>query len=215
MKKVYKLRLWVKVVLLILFVLLFCLSIYKINLSREEFTDKLDKEVKEEKKSEKEPLNEVSEPQENIIESETTQNGAIEEQNEAIEPVHEEVQEVSSSYTTRMTSFYANDGYGTGSCTGSGKCEWHFQVNDKGWYTYQGKLVVATATTYLANQGWYVAPGVHLYKYYEELVLTIDGVEYEAIILDSCGSSMKTDRVDLFVSNAQSVKDTMIEVRRK
>lgn len=121
----------------------------------------------------------------------------------------------SDTYETRMTSFWANDGYGTGDCTGSGLCSWDFGVNEHGWYTYNGKLVVATATTYLANQGWAVADGVHLYKYYEELVLTIDGVEYDAIILDSCGSSMKTDRVDLFVSGGWAVKDTMIQVRRK
>lgn len=121
----------------------------------------------------------------------------------------------SSAYETRMTSFWADDGSGTGECTGSGLCSWDFGVDEHGWYTYNGKLVVATATTYLANQGWSVADGVHLYKYYEELVLTIDGVEYDAIILDSCGSSMKTDRVDLFVSGGWAVKDTMIQVRRK
>lgn len=136
--------------------------------------------------------------------------------NDVLESVEEIApEEPSDTYTTRMTSFWANDGYGTGECTGSGLCSWNFQVNDKGWYTYQGKLVVATATVYLANQGWFVSDGVHLYKYWEELVLTIDGVEYEAIILDSCGSSMKTDRVDLFVSNGSSAKDTMIQVRRK
>ena len=122
---------------------------------------------------------------------------------------------ISDSYTTRMTSFWANDGYGTGDCTGSGLCSWDFGINENGWYTYNGKLVIATATTYLVNQGWYTAPGVHLYKYWEELVLTIDGVEYDAVILDSCGSSMKTDRIDLFVSNGNSARDTMIEVRRK
>jgi len=121
----------------------------------------------------------------------------------------------SSTYETRMTSFWAADGSGTGECTGSGLCSWDFGVDEHGWYTWNGKLVVATATTYLANQGWFVADGVHLYKYYEELVLTIDGVEYDAIILDSCGSSMKTDRVDLFVSGGWAVKDTMIQVRRK
>lgn len=118
-------------------------------------------------------------------------------------------------YETRMTSYWANDDYDTSDCTGSGLCSWDFGVNEHGWYTWNGKLVVATATTYLANQGWAVADGVHLYKYYEELVLTIDGVEYDAIILDSCGSSMKTDRVDLFVSGGWAVKDTMIQVRRK
>lgn len=193
----------------VLIVIVICLSIHKINLSRERFIEKLDKEVKEEEKVENQPENEV---QDEVVEiaPEETENEAIEPENEVVE-----IEPVSDSYTTRMTSFWANDGYGTGECTGSGKCSWDFGVNEKGWYTYQGKLVVATATTYLANQGWYVAPGVHLYKYYEELVLTIDGIEYDAIILDSCGSSMKTDRVDLFVSNGSSAKDTMIEVRRK
>lgn len=135
------------------------------------------------------------------------------------EEVEEPVEYVETSeagmYETRMTSFWADDGSGTGECTGSGLCSWDFGVDEHGWYTWNGKLVVATATTYLANQGWAVADGVHLYKYYEELVLTIDGVEYDAIILDSCGSSMKTDRVDLFVSGGWAVKDTMIQVRRK
>lgn len=134
-----------------------------------------------------------------------------------IVPKKEEKQEVvqETIYTTRLTSYYANDGYGTGSCTGSGLCENDFEVNDKGWYTWNGKLVVAAATVYLANQGWSIADGVHLYRYGDELTLTIDGVEYDAIVKDSCGSSTKTDRIDLFVSNGQSAKDTMITVKIK
>lgn len=121
--------------------------------------------------------------------------------------------EEQTSYETRMTSYYADDGYETGTCTGSGLCISDFQVNENGWYTYQGKLVVATATTYLANQGWYVGNGVHLRKYYNEITLTIDGVDYKAIVLDSCGNCMKTDRVDLYVSSVVYAKDTMVEVK--
>ena len=40
---------------------------------------------------------------------------------------------------------------GTGSCTGSGLCEKDFDTNEKGWYTYQNKLVLGVATTYLLN----------------------------------------------------------------
>ena len=195
-------------------------SIHKVNVARERTIEKLDKDYKESKKVVKSGKNEEFDSSLEIPSMETennTESNTEEPQFEPIglveeEPVVEEIQEVSSSYTTRMTSFYPAE---SSDCTGSGKCSWDFVINDKGWYTYNGKLVVATATTYLANQGWYVAPGVHLYKYWEELVLTIDGVEYDAIILDSCGSSMKTDRVDLFVSNANNVKDTMINVRRK
>ena len=125
------------------------------------------------------------------------------------EKIKQEVQ-TQSSYTTRMTSYYPEEGELT---TGSGLSPANFEINDKGWYTYQGKLVVATATTYLANQGWQVGSGVHLRKYYNELTLNIDGIDYQAIVLDSCGSCMRTDRVDLYVSSVDYLKDTMIEVR--
>ena len=114
-----------------------------------------------------------------------------------------------SSYTTRMTSYYPEEGENR---TGSGLTPANFGINEHGWYTYQGKLVVATATTYLANQGWNTGD-VHLRKYYDELTLNIDGTDYEAIVLDSCGNCMTTDRIDLYVSSANSVKDTMIEVK--
>ena len=148
-----------------------------------------------------------------LVEKNIVDEPKIEKVEEIIEETHEFPDD--NSYETRMTSFWADDGSGTGECTGSGLCSWDFGIDEHGWYTYNGKLVVATATTYLANQGWVVGDGVHLYRYYEELILTIDGVEYDAIILDSCGSSMKTDRVDLFVSGGWAVKDTMIKVRRR
>lgn len=150
----------------------------------------------------------IEEPEEEPIAPEEEPNNAIESNNGVVE----EPVVVSDSYTTRMTSYYPEEGETT---TGSGLGINDFGVNENGWFTYQGKLVVATATTYLANQGWSVGNGVHLYRYYEELVLTIDGVDYDAIILDSCGSSMTTDRVDLFVSSVVYAKDTTINVRRK
>lgn len=212
-----RLRKYLYAIFFVALVVLILSSVATINVRREEFIKKLDKEVEEIKKSKNEPLNEEfddnleipSVKSENVIEKEHKYEpiGVVEP-----EPI---VQEVLDSYITRMTSFYANDGYGTGSCTGSGLCEWDFQVNEHGWYTYQGKLVVATATVYLANQGWQVNQDVHLYRYGDELTLVIDGVEYDAIVKDSCGNCMHTNRVDLFVSNVQSVKDTMIEVRRK
>lgn len=216
-----KKKLFVGVSLFIL--LLFIVSIYKINVAREIIVNSLDKQAKESQKFVKEPKEEtleitIDEKQEDAetIKSEEIQNEVeVQDANIQENASYEEPTSIDTSYTTRMTSFWANDGYGTGECTGSGKCSWDFQINEKGWYTWQGKLVVATATTYLANQGWYNAPGVHLYKYYEELVLTIDGVDYDAIILDSCGSSMKTDRIDLFVSNGSSARDATINVRNK
>lgn len=117
-----------------------------------------------------------------------------------------------TSYQTRLTSFYANDGYGTGSCTGTGLCESDFQVNENGWYTYQGKLVLATATPYLLNYGYGLADGIVTYNYYDEVTVVIDGVSYPAIVADSCGVCMVDNRIDLFVSNRESIKDTIVEV---
>lgn len=161
------------------------------------------KEVKETKIEEKEPEKPVESASE--VQSEPIIDEVVD-----VEPVKGLTRDV---YETRMTSFYANDGYGTGNCTGSGLCSWDFGVNDKGWYTYNGKLVIATATNYLTRSGWSLADGVRTYKYYDELILNIDGVDYPAIVLDSCGSSMRNGRIDLFVSGAWAVKDTIIQVK--
>lgn len=136
----------------------------------------------------------------------------VEEQQEEIveEVIEKVVEEPEYSYTTRMTSYYPEEDT---DCTGSGLCSWDFETNEFGWYTYQGKLVVATATMYLLNEGFTLYEGVHTYKYGDEITLTIDGVDYQAIVLDSCGNCCKTDRIDLFVSGSWAVKDTMIEVK--
>lgn len=126
------------------------------------------------------------------------------------EPIEEKVEEV--FYETRMTSYYPGDDCKSGTVTGSGKSIKDFEVNEYGWYTYNGKLVVATATKYLLNYGFTLSEGVHTYKYWEEITIEIDGVRYEAIVLDSCGHAMHSDRIDLFVSNSKSVKDTTIKV---
>ena len=126
------------------------------------------------------------------------------------EPIEEEVEEV--FYETRMTSYYPGDDCKSGTVTGSGKSIKDFEVNEYGWYTYNGKLVVATATKYLLNYGFTLSEGVHTYKYWDEITIEIDGIRYEAIVLDSCGHAMHSDRIDLFVSNSKSVKDTTIKV---
>lgn len=128
----------------------------------------------------------------------------------------EPVIEVPRSKQYRLTSYYTEDGYGTTSCTGSGKCTNDFQVNENGWYTYKGKLVVAAATYECLNSsygacGKWNTPveGRKYFKYYEEIQVVIDGTTYDAIVLDSCGASMylDEDRIDLFVTNSSSAID--------
>jgi len=116
----------------------------------------------------------------------------------------------------RLTSYYTNDSTGSGKCTGSGLCIKDFKVNENGWYTYNGKLVMAGATNECLNSHsgacnkWnYKIIGRHYFDYYDELVVVIDGVEYDSIILDSCGASMYVaeDRIDLFVSGSNHFID--------
>lgn len=149
--------------------------------------------------------------EEPVVEEVEENNNKIENIVESNEESNNEIQSiVDISYTTRMTSYYPKE---SSDCTGSGLCKWDFETNEFGWFTYQGKLVVATATMYLLNEGFTLYDGVHTYRYYDEITLNIDGVDYQAIVLDSCGSSMKTDRIDLFVSGSWAVKDIMIEVK--
>ena len=215
MKKKLKLKMWVKVVLSFLIGVASICLLLSIT-SKHTETKKVDigEIIKLKGKAVRNDLNSVSESVKNESEEVKEVEEVEEIEEDYVEPVEETyvepVVEVSNEYTTRMTSFYPAE---SSDCTGSGLCSWDFGVNENGWYTYNGK-VVATATQYLANQGWYLAPGVHTYRYYDEITLVIDGAEYQAIVLDSCGNSMKTDRIDLFVRDAGSVKDTMISVRR-
>lgn len=117
---------------------------------------------------------------------------------------------VTYEYETRLTSYYPTR---ASAVTGCGLEFTYFDVNENGWFTYDGRLVIATATDYLLNYGWKLADGVRTYEYYQELILNIDGVDYLAVVLDSCGLCMQTGRIDLFVMDKNSIKDTMIIVK--
>lgn len=72
---------------------------------------------------------------------------------------------------------------------------------------------MAAATPYLLNYGYSKIEGKRYFKYYETLTLVIDGKEYSAIVLDSCGAAMKRDIIDLFVSNSRSSITTNISIK--
>lgn len=117
---------------------------------------------------------------------------------------------IPKTYTTRMTSFYSGDECNTGSTTASGLSENDFDINEYGWYTYQDKLVIATASYRLKN--WTMTDQAHPYNLYDELVIIIDGIKYDAIVLDVCGYCMWYNRIDLFVSNENNAIDKYVEV---
>lgn len=116
------------------------------------------------------------------------------------------IKEEINKYKYRVTSYYPGDECNSTQCTGTGLCTKDFETNEYGWYTYNGKLVLAAATTYLQNK-FGVKENKLYFQYYDEVILTIDGVEYEGIILDTCGACYKNEIIDLFVSNKSSVLD--------
>lgn len=106
----------------------------------------------------------------------------------------------SKKFKARLTSF-------TDKCVGAGYCgERNFKTNEKGWYLYKGKLVVATATPYMIST-FGKRSNIQYFKYYDELVLTIDGKKYDAIVLDTCGACYKDVRIDLYVKDEKSTID--------
>ena len=130
-----------KIIGIILIFIICGLFIYIINPQDTKKVEVKETIVKEEK-SPQEPLNEVVE--------------------------EEPIKDYTYSYTARMTSYYPEEGE-TMTATGLGIND--FQVNDKGWFIYNGKLVVATASTRL---GYTNMP---TYNLYDEIVLNIDGID--------------------------------------
>lgn len=115
----------------------------------------------------------------------------------------------------RLTSYYPGDPTSSGRCTGSGLCIDKFILNDKGWYTYNNMVVLGAATENCLTSRtgacgrWNTRIArKHYFRYYDKVILIIDGVEYAGIVLDSCGACMTGgSRIDLFVKDKASVID--------
>lgn len=112
----------------------------------------------------------------------------------------------------RFTNYYNGDG-SSGTRTGSGLTTADFKVNEKGFYTYGGKVVIATATWECINsevgackQYNSVPRGFEVYSYFDETEIIVDGITYQAIVLDSCGGSYWDEdlqRIDIFIANEE------------
>ena len=89
----------------------------------------------------------------------------------------------------RITYYHDGDAYGSGKCTASGICTNRLDINEKGWYTYKDRLVIATG---------------YEYKMYDKLIVNIKGVDYPAIVLDKCGACRRDTRIDLYVKDKDS-----------
>lgn len=112
-----------------------------------------------------------------------------------------------------FTNYYVNDGYGSTVTTSSGLTTDKFKINEKGWYTYNGKVVIATATNLCLE----ITTGAcgkynerkdthHYFDLFDIVTITFDGIEYKAIVLDSCGAcnwDTELQRIDIFVSGIE------------
>lgn len=81
--------------------------------------------------------------------------------------------------------------YGTwdshsGTITASGLTVNDFKVNTDGMYTYQGKVVLATANT--TRLPYKLRDGFDSHELYEEIDFVINNKEYSGIVLDVCGT---------------------------
>ena len=114
-----------------------------------------------------------------------------------------------------LTRYYPNDSTGSDKCTAT-KCTSDFEVNDKGWFTYQGKVVMATATyacqKYCKNRAKYgpLPSDYRIYNFYDEIQFELEGAKYTGIVLDSCGACMwningeKIQRYDIYTPSGKT-----------
>lgn len=112
----------------------------------------------------------------------------------------------------RMTYYYTGDATFSTDITASGIKTGEFKVNEYGWYTYKGKLVVATASKRLLSWEKYKNSTQKTFNLYDELKIEIKGKVYDAIVLDVCGAAMLEPKIDLFVKNKASGYDGQVKV---
>ena len=126
--------------------------------------------------------------------------------------------EISSTYQSIIfTNYYTGDFTNSSNITSAGLTTRSFQINEKGWYTYKGMVVVAAATTLCLQVksggcGKYnsVPKGLILFNLREEILISVEGEEYKAIVLDSCGACMYfhssdqgLQRFDIFIASSK------------
>lgn len=127
-------------------------------------------------------------------------------------------------YLTQYTYYYPSDATGSSNCTSSHKCIDDFTTDSNGWYhyNYNGKdyLVIAAALKKCRDdvnhcginiQKHGMSTTINYYDLYDTLKLTIDGKNYDALVLDACGACMwgrQDDRgqelFDIFVQNGSA-----------
>lgn len=114
-----------------------------------------------------------------------------------------------------LTNYYTGDSTGSGTGTSSGLNSSNFQINELGWYTYNGRVVLATITNAcirsrvgICNR-WNSLPyGWLAFDLYDEITVIYNQKSYKGIVLDLCGAcayrinNEQYQRLDIFISQS-------------
>ena len=84
-----------------------------------------------------------------------------------------------------FTNYHLGDG-SSGITTASGLQIKDFEVNEYNMYTYDGKVVVATANLTRLPRG--IVEGYNSHELFDEFTIRLNDKEYQAIVLDVCGA---------------------------
>ncbi len=105
-----------------------------------------------------------------------------------------------------FTNYYTNDNTGSTNITYSGLTTDKFDVNEDGFYTYENKVVLATANEDLSYR-FTLKNGYKYNKIGDVIEFELNDKEYVGIVLDACGacfgvSHEKYQRYDIFTTGA-------------
>lgn len=102
--------------------------------------------------------------------------------NEPVECVVKDDLEITDVY---FTNYHYGDG-SSGDTTASGLQIKDFEVNEENMYTFNGRVVVATANMFRLPRG--IVEGYNSHELFEEFTIRLNDKEYPAIVLDVCGA---------------------------
>jgi hypothetical protein len=114
---------------------------------------------------------------------------------------YQEIKQVNVREVT-FTNYGTWDGE-SGLTTASGASIKDFEVNHKGWYTYLGDVVLATANVDRWDRE--LKQGYKAHRLGEPIEFELDGFTYTGVVLDVCGACMgvkseDTQRYDIFTT---------------
>lgn len=125
----------------------------------------------------------------------------------------------STKQNVRFTSYHPYDLTGSGECTASTLCIDDFKLNEDNIYTYNDKIVLATANKACTKSSYGVCSnfnslpeGYREYDLYDEIEISYNNKKQDAIILDICGACYLKEnyqRYDIFVKDKEAIVDTI------